>query len=298
MNKDENAAKPASEAFRSGNNAIITGAASGIGLAMARRFRALGLNVCMLDANGERLRQVSEDLKQETGAADLDGSSAEVLALEVDVSKVDELQAARKAAWERWGEPPSVLVNNAATRIGGGVFSPLEDWRFTFEVNLWGVVNGVDVFGPGMIQAGAPGLIINVGSKQGITNPPGNTAYNMTKAAVRTYTEALEHSLRSKPDRSVSAHLLVPGWTTTGDREHKAGAWLPDQVVDYMFEALDRGSFYIICPDDDVSEEMDRGRILWTAGDITEDRPPLSRWVENYKELFENSFLGARNRGS
>jgi len=297
MIKDESDAKPASGAFQTGNNAIITGAASGIGLAMARRFRAMGVNVCMLDADGERLRRVSEDLKQETGAAGLDESGAEVLALEVDVSKVDELEAARKAAWERWGKPPSVLVNNAATRIGGGVFSPLEDWRFTFEVNLWGVVNGVGVFGPGMIEAGAPGLIINVGSKQGITNPPGNTAYNMTKAAVRTYTEALEHSLRSKPDRSVSAHLLVPGWTTTGDREHKTGAWLPDQVVDYMFDALDRGSFYIVCPDDDVSEEMDHARILWTAGDITEDRPPLSRWVEDYKQLFENSSPGARNRG-
>lgn len=298
MIEDESDAKPAKGVFRPGNNAIITGAASGIGFALARRFRALGLNVCMLDADGERLHRVSADLMQETGAAGPANKSAEVLALEVDVSKIDELEAARKAAEERWGKPPSVLVNNAATRIGGGVFSPLEDWRFTFEVNLWGIVNGVDVFGPGMIHSGAPGLIINVGSKQGITNPPGNTAYNMTKAAVRTYTEALEHNLRSEPDRSVSAHLLVPGWTTTGDRDHKPGAWLPDQVVDYMFEALDRGSFYIVCPDDDVSEDMDRERILWAAGDIIEDRPPLSRWVEEYKELFESSSHGARNRGS
>ena len=197
------------------------------------------------------------------------------------------MQAARNEVLEAWGQEPSVLVNNAATRVGGGLFSPLEDWRFTFEVNLWGVVNGVQVFAPGMIDAGEPGLIINVGSKQGITNPPGNTAYNMTKSAVRTYTEALEHTLRAEADRAVSAHLLVPGWTTTGDREHQPGAWLPDQVVDYMLDALERGSFYIICPDDDVSEEMDRTRILWSASDMTEDRPPLSRWVEDYKDDFE-----------
>ena len=81
-----------------------------------------------------------------------------------------------------------------------------------------------------MIEQGEPCLVINTGSKQGITNPPGNLAYNVTKAALKTYTEGLQHELRNTPGCRVSAHLLVPGWTTTGKREHQPGAWLPDQV--------------------------------------------------------------------
>lgn len=265
-----------------GNIAVVTGAANGIGLAMARWFQASGMHVCMLDADGDRLESVARELA--LGACNGGG---DILSLQTDVSQLTDLEAARQAVWDRWDKVPAVLVNNAATRVGGGVFSPLEDWRFTFEVNLWGVVNGVQVFAPAMMETENPGLIINVGSKQGITNPPGNTAYNMTKAAIRTYTEGLEHTLRNTPNCNVSAHLLVPGWTTTGDREHKPGAWLPDQVVDYMFKALQRGSFYVICPDDDVSEEMDRARIKWTALDITEDLPPLSRWAGEYKQAFD-----------
>lgn len=268
------------DVLRQGNVAVVTGAANGIGLAMARRFQASGMHVCMLDADGDRL---------DTAAAELanGASGGEILSLRTDVSQLADLEGAQRAVEERWGRAPALLVNNAATRVGGGVFSPLEDWRLTFDVNLWGIVNGVHVFAPAMMDTDEPGMIINVGSKQGITNPPGNTAYNMTKAAVRTYTEGLEHTLRNTPNCNVSAHLLVPGWTTTGDREHKQGAWLPDQVVDYMCEALQRGAFYIICPDDDVSEEMDRMRIQWAALDITEDRPPLSRWVSEYKQAFE-----------
>jgi hypothetical protein len=86
----------------------------------------------------------------------------------------------------------------------------------------------------------------------------------------------------------VTAHLLVPGWTTTGKNEHRHGAWLPEQVVDFMLNAIDGGSFYIICPDDEVSEEEDKRRILWGAGDITEDRPALSRWHPDWKAAFES----------
>lgn len=79
----------------------------------------------------------------------------------------------------------------------------------------------------------------------------------------------------------------MPGWTTTGKNEHKAGAWLPEQVVDYMLSHLKSGDFYIICPDDDVSTEMDRARITWAAGDITENRPALSRWHPDYYDQFK-----------
>ena len=130
-------------------------------------------------------------------------------------------------------------------------------------------------------------MIINVGSKQGITNPPGRPHYNVAKAAVKAYTELLQHELRNGENTAVSAHLLIPGMTTTGGRDHRPGAWWPDQVVDFMLAALERGDFYILCPDGEVTPEMDAKRILWAARDITENRPPLTRWHSDFKAAFD-----------
>ena len=123
--------------------------------------------------------------------------------------------------------------------------------------------------------------------KTGDHQPAGNAAYNATKAALRFYTESLQHDLRGRPGCRVTAHLLVPGWTTTGTNMHKPGAWLPEQVVERMLEKLAVGSFYIVCPDNEVSEAMDRQRILWAATDITNDRPPLSRWHGEHDDEFK-----------
>ena len=87
----------------------------------------------------------------------------------------------------------------------------------------------------------------------------------------------------------MSAHLLIPGWTTTGKQDHKPGAWLPDQVAEVLLAALPRGDFYILCQDNEVTPEMDAKRILWAAGDIIENRPPLSRWHPDYAEAFGRS---------
>lgn len=260
--------------------AVVTGAASGIGRAAATRFAAAGMRVYLLDLPGDAL---------EAAQAEVAGHAAEpghAVALPCDVS--DEAEMRRAAAKViSVCTAPSIVMNNAVTRTGGGVWNPWADWKKAVEVNLWGVINGVRCFVPSMISAGARAHVINVGSKQGITNPPGNTAYNVTKAAVKTYTEALQHDLRTTPGCRVSAHLLIPGWTTTGDREHKPGAWLPDQVVDYMMAGLEAGDFYILCPDDETTPAMDRKRILWAAGDITENRPPLSRWDPACQAAFD-----------
>ena len=82
------------------------------------------------------------------------------------------------------------------------------------RVNLLGVIQGTQVFAPGMIARGEPGLIINTGSKQGITTPPGDPAYNVSKAGVKAFTEALQHDLRNRKDCRVSAHLLIPGFAS------------------------------------------------------------------------------------
>ena len=261
-------------AIAPGNVAVVTGAGLGIGRALAKRFVAEGMRVALLDIETEHMVDTRAAIGGETDA------------ILCDVGEIEALEVARDRVMEAWGQAPSVLVNNAVTRIGRGIWAPLKDWHRAIDINLFGVVNGVRAFAPAMLEAGRPGCIINLGSKQGITNPPGHPVYNMAKAAVRTYTEALEHELRQDPERQVTAHLLVPGWTTTGLNEPKPGAWMPDQVVDYMMAALGDGAFYIICPDNEVSEAQDRARILWGAEDITEGRPPLSRWHEDWAPVF------------
>ncbi len=248
--------------FEAGQSAVVTGAALGIGRALVRDLAARGMRVFAVDVNEAELAKT---------AAEADGAVTAVVA---DVSDDTRM----KALADQTG-PIRFLANNAVTRMGRGFDAPLDEWRQAVEVNLWGVIHGVRAFLPQM-QAG---MIVNVGSKQGITNPPGHPIYNLCKAAIKSYTEGLVHELRGQGS-DVSAHLLVPGWTTTGHAEHKPGAWTPQQVVDHMMAALAREDFYIICPDGEVTEKMDRERIRWGAGDITENRPALSRWHPDWAE--------------
>lgn len=260
-----------------GRVAVITGAALGIGRAAARRFAAMGMKVCLADLPGEDLDAAEAEARD----AAADGADA-VLAMPVDVARSADLAALKDQVYARFGET-ALLMNNAATRTGGKVMAATrEDWRQCMNVNFWGVANGVDAFLPAMLEQGTPCMVINSGSKQGITNPPGNAAYNVTKAALKSYTESLQHELRNTQGAAISAHMLIPGWTNTGHREPKAGAWSADQVVDVLVPALERGDFYILCQDNEVTAEVDAQRILWGAEDITENRPPLSRWHPDY----------------
>lgn len=153
-------------------------------------------------------------------------------------------------------------------------------------MNVLGVVNGVQAFLPGMLASGRRSFIVNTGSKQGLTNPPGNPAYNTSKAAVNAYTQNLARDVRDRIGSTVTAHLLVPGWTTTGGAAPSPGAWLPEQVVEYMTDAIEKEQFYIICPDGETSSETDRKRLYWNALDIILRRPALSRWHKDYKQRF------------
>jgi NAD(P)-dependent dehydrogenase (short-subunit alcohol dehydrogenase family) len=200
---------------------------------------------------------------------------------------VSRLQA---AVLERFGRV-HVLMNNAGIQPGSGVFESEAAWERVLAVNLWGPIHGVQVFVPGMIAHGEPAMVINTGSKQGITTPPGDPAYNVSKAGVKVLTEALQHELRSVPGSRVTAHLLIPGFVFTpltagGRAEKPAGAWTPEQTVDFMLQSLDRGDFYILCPDNDVPRSLDERRILWAAQDVIENRPPLSRWHPDWQDRF------------
>jgi NAD(P)-dependent dehydrogenase (short-subunit alcohol dehydrogenase family) len=183
-------------------------------------------------------------------------------------------------------------MNNAGIQPGSGVIGPTENWQRVIAVNLWGVIHGVQVFVPAMLERGRPGLVINTGSKQGITTPPGDPAYNVAKAGVKVLTEALQHELRNRPDGRLSAHLLIPGFvftglTARGRAEKPAAACTPEQTVDFMLECLQAGDFYILCPDNDVPRRLDEQRIVWAAGDIVDNRPALSRWHPDYAKAFE-----------
>jgi NAD(P)-dependent dehydrogenase (short-subunit alcohol dehydrogenase family) len=212
------------------------------------------------------------------------------MAAAVDVSRIEDVSELETAVRERFGGT-DILMNNAGIQPGSETFGPLQDWRRIIGVNLWGVVHGSQIFAPGMIERGRPGLIINTGSKQGITTPPGDPAYNVSKAGVKAFTEALQHELRNTAGSRISAHLLIPGFvftglTAKGRTEKPAGAWTPEQTVDFMIERVEAGDFYILCPDNDVPRRLDERRILWAAGDIVENRPALSRWHPDYAEAF------------
>ena len=251
----------------------------GIGKATALRCAELGMSVYLVDLDKSELDTATNAATQAAG----EGTGA-VIAFPADVSKFEEMQLLASHVTEKLGTP-QFLMNNAVTRIGRGKPLDIEQWRRAMDVNFWGVVHGVEVFRQAMTNAEGSGCIVNVGSKQGITNPPGNTIYNTCKAAVKHYTEALEHDLRNEGGADVTAHLLIPGWTTTGKAVHKQGAGMPAQVVEFMINAVNERSFYILCPDDEVTPEMDRKRVEWAAGDITENRPPLSRWQPDFKDI-------------
>ena len=268
-------------ALKPGNLAVVTGGASGIGLAAARRFAGLGLNLCLIDRGRQRLEAAIDEIRRTVpvskGAMFMDadvGSRADMASAATLVGDID------------------VLMNNAGIGPATSALDP-EGWEATLTANLMGVVHGCQAFVPAMIRSGRPGLVINTGSKQGITTPPGNPAYNVSKAGVKVYTEALQHELRNGLNPAVTAHLFIPGFVWTGLTAHGSdapkpeGAWTPDQSAEFLIHGLIKGDFYILSPDNEVTRPLDEKRMAWAALDIIENRPPLSRWHPDYAEAFQ-----------
>jgi NAD(P)-dependent dehydrogenase (short-subunit alcohol dehydrogenase family) len=298
----------ASAILKEGNTAVITGASSGIGRAAALYCASKGMNVWMADVDAKDLIGARTLVSKEATS-----SKQKIESMVVDVSDSAAVESLAQAVFADGGKC-NFLMNNAGTGLGGGPMTDMKLVQRVMGVNTYGPINGCLAFVPRMK---GPGIIVNTGSKQGITMPPGNLTYNMSKAALKTYTEGLEHELRQDRNRCLRAALLVPGWVNTSivkktmrdtaiakgetfddssvpfhEEVPADGAWMPSQVVEFMVKELDKGRFYIICPDNDVDRETDNLRMTWTMQDITEDRPPLSRWHPEYKEKF-NEYLEA-----
>ncbi|WP_314951067.1 SDR family NAD(P)-dependent oxidoreductase [Bradyrhizobium cosmicum] len=271
------------------NVAVITGGASGIGLAAAMAFARAGMKVCIADVDHARLVEAATKLSSVA-------SGTHVMTFAADVSKAESVAELERAVGARFGGT-DILMNNAGIQPGSTLFGEPDNWQRIIGVNMWGIINGSRIFAPNMIARGRCGLIINTGSKQGITTPPGDPAYNVSKAGVKAFTEALQHELRNAKDCRITAHLLIPGFvftglTAKGRTEKPAGAWTPEQTVAFMLTRLEAGDFYILCPDNDVPRALDEKRMLWAAGDIVENRPPLSRWHPDYTDAFRRFMEG------
>ncbi|WP_267347059.1 SDR family oxidoreductase [Sphingomonas sp. GM_Shp_2] len=266
-----------------GRVAVVTGAAVGIGAAAARHFSALGMRLCLFDRDGDALAALVHDLDRDDDVRTVIG----------DVTDYDALQTLSDNAYDAFGDV-ALLLNNAGIHDGAGPWSDLPAWRRQIDVNFFSLVAAQTIFVPRMLAQQGRSAVVNLGSKEGITTPPGNAAYSVAKAGVKVLTEQLAHELREVAGDKVTAHLFVPGytWTPMNAALKPAGsgkpdeAWTAEQLLAHFDQRFRHGDFYILCPDNAVTPAIDAKRIRWAADDIVENRPALSRWHPDWSERF------------
>jgi NAD(P)-dependent dehydrogenase (short-subunit alcohol dehydrogenase family) len=202
----------------SGKVAVVTGAASGIGEALARRFAEEGMRVVLADVERDALARVARDLGQDA------------LAVPTDVSRLADVEALARATVDKFGAV-HVVCNNAGVAAAGPCWEVSDaDWQWVLGVNLWGVIHGVRVFVPLMIRQGTEGHVVNTASMAGLISGPMNGVYSVTKYGVVALSEALHLDLALAGSR-VKTSVLCPGWVNTriadSDRNRPASAPLP-----------------------------------------------------------------------
>jgi NAD(P)-dependent dehydrogenase (short-subunit alcohol dehydrogenase family) len=251
-----------------GKTAVLTGAGSGFGLECARIAAGLGMNVVMADVQQDAL---------DKAAAEISGMGVQVLARRVDVSKAEDMQGLADAVKARFGAPHFVF-NNAGVGSGGLIWeNTLADWEWVLGVNVWGVVHGVRLFTPMMLEAAKAdstyqGHIVNTASMAGLLTAPNMGIYNVSKHAVVALTETLYQDLKLVTDQ-ISASVLCPYFVPTGitqsqrnrpstlpeekptqsqligqamsDKAVSSGKVSAVQVAQFVFDAVAHDQFYV-----------------------------------------------------
>jgi NAD(P)-dependent dehydrogenase (short-subunit alcohol dehydrogenase family) len=270
--------------------AVVTGAASGIGRALAERFAAAGMKVVLADVEQGALAAAERALAS---------SGARVLAVPTDVSKASDVEALAQRTLEAFGAV-HVVCNNAGVSVGGLAWEvTLADWEWILGVNLWGVIHGIRTFVPILLRQGEEGHVVNTASMAGLLSGPGIAPYNVTKHAVVTLSEALHHELAVASGGKVKVSVLCPGWVNTrildADRNRPASlgaatpvrpeltavreqvrqllqsGLAPAAVAEHVFAAVRDGRFYIL------THPQWKPAIRTRLEDILEERPPTLR---------------------
>lgn len=275
----------------SGKTAVVTGAATGIGLAMARKFASLGMRVVLGDRDAATLERAAAGLAQAGHA---------VVPVEADVTHPADVERLAVSAYGKFGSV-DVLCNNAGVlgRILPSWQQPVENWKWVFDVNVMGVVNGIRCFVPRMIEQDSEAYVLNTGSIAGMISGPFFAPYNASKHAVVALSECLHHELRAMQAK-VRVGVLCPGWVHTGlakleerlpadlraanagieppaaaaARDHSVrqmvdAAMSADEIADIVVEGIRGGRFYIFPQPErkaDVQSRME---------DIVAERAPV-----------------------
>ena len=270
-----------------GKCAVVTGAASGIGRAMADAFASEGMRVVLADIEPGAL---------EEAAAGIRAGGTTALPVPTDVSQAEQVQALADRATAEFGRV-DVLCNNAGVALSGVTWEhTLADWQWLLGVNLWGVVHGVRIFLPLMLKQGGEGHIVNTGSVAGLTSNPFMSIYNVSKHAVVTLSETLQKEL-TLLDTGVRVSVLCPGYVNTRilDSERNRPAALqnavpterhptfeemastaiaaglpPAEVAAQVLDAVKTGRFYVLTHPEFAPRIRDR------MEDILEGRTPAA----------------------
>lgn len=269
-----------------GRTAVVTGAASGIGRALAERFAAAKMRVVLADVEAAPLHEV-EDALLERGA--------DVLAVEMDVRKPDSMDDLHRRATGAYGNV-HILCNNAGVSTGGPMWElSTADWEWTLGVNLWGVINGIRAFLPGMLAHGESGHIVNTSSVAGLVGAPFQAAYIASKFGIIGVSEALFYELHAV-GASVGVSVLCPGFVNTriieavrnfppefgprptisaddateALREAMAASMPPTDVAESTFQAIRANQFWIL-----THHEFDPSLRLHAEAMLARHNPPI-----------------------
>ncbi len=259
--------------------AVVTGAASGIGLALCHRFRELGMQLVMADVEAEALTRAKAELLA------AGGDRQRMMVLRTDVTRAESMDALAKLTLDAFGGV-HVVCNNAGVFAGGLSWEATpEDWDWVLQVNLWGVIHGLRAFVPAMIDGGEEGHVVNTASMAGFLCLPLSSPYVVSKHAVLALTETLHHELAGHRPR-LGVSVLCPEGVATGidrsERNRPAGmpesapsakpatdalhgtvehGIAPARIADRVVDAIREQRFYVLPPEDDGWRAACRARL-------------------------------------